>query len=178
MSLHQTSSGSARTPGAGVPGFIRGAVALGVALLPVALGGCLLLSWGAALAVPVAKYAAPGSPPWVGGALLYLVLFSGLWWLLRKTDSAPESRVVAALIGLSVAIKLALALAAMRMPLHADQELFHHFVCEMADHRLAGGTLAALSAIYDYPVWAGRVLPVHYAIRLLAGNSICSGRAS
>ena len=172
MSLHKTSGGSARAAdaGAGVPGFIRGAVALGVSLLPVALGGCLLLSWGAALAVPVAKYAAPGAPPWIGGALLYAVLFSFLWWVLRKTESVPESRVVAGLIGLSVVFKLALALAAMRMPLHADQELFHYFVREMADHRLAGGTLAALSAIYDFPVWAGRVLPVHYAIRLLAGN--------
>ncbi|MDD4342474.1 MAG: hypothetical protein PHO14_09630, partial [Kiritimatiellae bacterium] len=27
-----------------------------------------------------------------------------------------------------------------------------------------------LSRIYDYPVWAGRVLPFHYAVRLLAGS--------
>lgn len=163
---------SARSPvaGGGGPGWIRRLTAAGVALLPVALGGCLFLSWCAAVLVPAVKYTVPGAPSWVGGALLYLLLFSALWWLVRRTDAIPESRVVAALIAGSALLKLALALAAMRLPLHADQELFHYFVREMADHRLDGGVLSALSAIYDYPVWGGRVLPVHYAIRLLAGD--------
>ena len=172
VTLHLAINDNARSPlaGDGGPGCLRRLTAAGVALLPVALGGCLFLSWCAAMAVPVAKYAAPGSPPWVGGALLYVAFFSVLWGLLRKTGSIPEERVVAALIGGSAVLKLGLALWAMGMPLHADQELFHHFVREMADHRLDGGVLSGLSTIYDYPVWGGRVLPVHYAIRLLAGD--------
>ncbi len=151
-------------------GRVRRAVAWGVSLLPVVLGGCLFLSWVVSLLVPAWKYARPLSPTLVGGVLLYLAAFSALFWLLRKTESISESRVVWGLIGLSFVIKLILVLGVMREPLHADQALFHHFVCEMADHRLDGGTMSALSEIYDYPVWAGRVLPVHYAIRFLAGG--------
>ena len=147
---------------------IRQAVALGVSLLPVALGGFLFLSWATSLLVPALKYSPPSAPPWVFGAVLYLCIFGTLGWILRQTKAHHEKRVVLSLIGLSMAIKLALVLGFSRLPLFSDQELFHYFVREMADHRLNGATLSGLSNIYDYPVWAGRVLPVHYAVRCLA----------
>ena len=151
-------------------GFLRGVICHGVRLLPVALGIFLFLSWGASVLAPVLRYESWFSASCVGGALGYLFFWGVLFWLLRKANSIPESWVVGGLMALGVVIKLTLVAMVSRLPLHADQELFHYFVREMADHRLSGETLSALSRIYDYPVWAGRVLPVHYAIRILAGD--------
>ena len=150
--------------------FLRGVICHGARLLPVALGMVLFLSLGASVLAPVLRYASWFSVPCVGGALGYLFFWGGLFWLLRKANSIPESSVVWGLIALGVVIKLVFVTLVSRLPLHADQALFHYFVREMADHRLNGETLSALSRIYDYPVWAGRVLPVHYAIRILAGD--------
>jgi len=139
-----------------------------VSLFPVALAGCLFLSWGVSLAVPGLKLVTGSSSSWAGAAFLYIMGFVLLAWLLNKAKSIPERYAVWALIGLSVIIKLVLVMYAMKLPLHTDQALFHLFVREMSDHRLQGETLSALSRIYDYPVWAGRVLPVHYWVRCLA----------
>ena len=157
-------------PSTGRFGFLRGMVCQGASLLPVVLGMVLFLSWGASVLVPVLRYASWSSASSVGGALGYLFFWGVLFWLLRKAKSIPESSVVWGLIALGVFLKLGLVALVLDLPLHADQELFHSFVREMADHRLSGETLSSLSRIYDYPVWAGRVLPVHYAIRILAGD--------
>lgn len=151
-------------------GVFRGVICFGARLLPVALGIFLFLSWGASVLAPVLRYESWFSASCVGGALGYLFFWGVLFWLLRKANSIPESWVVGGLIALGVVIKVILVAMVSRLPLHADQALFHYFVREMADHRLSGETLSALSRIYDYPVWAGRVLPVHYAIRILAGD--------
>lgn len=148
----------------------RRATAFGISLLPVALAGFLFLSWGASLAVAALKYARPAAPSWTSGALLYLVLVGALAWALKKTGSASDRRVVFAMIGCSAVVKLGLIVFSMDLPLNTDQALFHFFVRQMADARLQGETLSRLSEIYDYPVWAGRALPVHYAVRRLAGD--------
>ena len=149
---------------------LRRATTFGVSLLPVALAGFLFLSWGASLGVVALKYVRPAAPAWVGGMLLYLALFGALAWVLKKTGSVPERRVVFAMIGCSAVIKLGLVVFFMGLPLNTDQALFHFFVRQMADTRLQAETLSRLSEIYDYPVWAGRALPVHYAVRCLAGE--------
>lgn len=141
----------------------------GASLMPVVLAGCLLLSWGASVAVPLGTSIRSGSADGFLGGAVYLVWVLLVYGVLRRTSEIPEHRVVWALIGLSAVLKLVLAGWAMRLPLHADQELFHRFVRAMADSRLDAGVMRGLSAIYDYPVWAGRVLPIHYGMRLLAG---------
>ena len=154
----------------GMGGFLCGVIRHGAFLLPVALGIFLFLSFGASLLAPVLKFASVVSPSWWGGVVLYVLFWGLLFGVVRKTSATSEPHVVAGLILLGVVVKLIFVVLAMRLPLHADQQLFHHFVKEMADHRLNGETMSALSGIYDYPVWAGRVLPVHYAIRILAGE--------
>lgn len=140
---------------------------IGLSLLPVALAGCLLLSFGVSLAVPMLRCTSESPMMWLA-AWLYLLSFGVLGWMIRKVPAERECRLVWGLILFSAAIKLILAGMVIHLPLHADQALFHHFVTEMSDHRLEGETLAALSRIYDYPVWAGRVLPVHYLVRHFA----------
>ncbi len=90
--------------------------------------------------------------------------------ILAKTAHISEPRVVLIMVIASALGKLVLVLFSAGLPLNTDQSLFHLFVREMADHRLDGDVLSRLSRLYDYPVWAGRVLPVHYAIRRLAGD--------
>lgn len=158
------------TPCKGRLEFLCGVIRQGAHLLPVTLEIILFISWGASLLVPVLRCLSADSASWVVGALGYLFFWGGLFWALRKANSFSESSVVWGLVALGVAVKLIFVAAVQHLPLHADQALFHYFVREMADHRLSGETLSSLSRIYDYPVWAGRVLPVHYAIRLLAGD--------
>ena len=130
---------------------------------------CLGLAGGASVVVPLLKTVEGGGFGWLFGAGGYLAGVLLLALLVRKVGRFPEHCVVWGLIAVGASIKLGLAFWAMRFPLHADQGLFHLFVREMVDSRLAPDTMRALSAYYDYPVWAGRVLPVHYLIRLMAG---------
>lgn len=171
MNGERVPNGAEPAPGGAGSGrnFVGRALMSGVSILPVALAGCLLLSWAASVAVPLGALVRAGAVDWIPGAAVYLVLAGFLVAVLRRTERIPEHRVVWALIGASAVWKLLLAGWAMRLPLHADQELFHLFVRTMADHRLDPAQMGALSGIYDYPVWAGRVLPVHYAMRWLAG---------
>jgi len=159
--------------GAAVGGLSRGPVRRAVdyvlSLLPVVLAGCLFLSLLASIFVLGLKVTTTPFSSWAGGVFLYIGIFVILAWLLKTAKGVPERYVIWGLIGLSVVIKLALVAFTLNLPLHADQELFHYFVREMSDHRLQSGTLSALSSIYDYPVWAGRVLPFHYLVRYIAG---------
>ena len=150
-------------------GLLSRAAAGAAALLPVGLGLCLLVSWLASLAIPVRKYLLAGDFSWLPGAGIYLLVAGGLGWWLWKAQGTFARRLVTGLIGAAVLIKLVLAFATVQLPLNTDQTLFRHFVCEMADHALQGEALAGLSATYDYPVWAGRAMPVHYVLRRLAG---------
>ncbi len=140
-----------------------------LSLLPVLLGLCLLLAWAASLAAPVGR-AWRGEYSWLPGAGLYALAFAGLAWGLSKTRPEHEGRVAGVLIGGSALLKLGLAWAAASLPLNTDQEIFHYFARQMADGRLAGETLNRLSQMYDYPVWAGRVMPIHYAVRQWLGS--------
>jgi 4-amino-4-deoxy-L-arabinose transferase-like glycosyltransferase len=88
---------------------------------------------------------------------------------LAKTRLETEPRVVGGLIGASAALKLLLALATLDLPLNTDQEIFRMFSTRMADGRLSSPTLEALSGINDYSIWTSRALPVHVAVRWLAG---------
>ena len=142
---------------------------LGAALLPAVLTLCLALAWLASLAIPVRKYLLAGDFSWLPGAGLYLLLAGGLGWLVWRARQISEGRLVGILIGAATIVKLALAFSTLHLPLNTDQTLFRHFVCEMADQSLQGEALARLSATYDYPVWAGRAMPVHYLLRRLAG---------
>lgn len=137
---------------------------------PVALAICLSLSLVTALAVPFVKWLAGAGTSWVSGVVTYALGTGVLAILVHRTRRFPEHTVVLALIAFSAVIKLGVAVWSMCLPLLADQELFHMFVRTMADTRLDPGAMRELSRIYDYPVWAGRVLPFHYVVRLLAGT--------
>lgn len=143
--------------------------AWGLGLLPAALGGFVALSFVAALAVPVVKVARDGQfAGWWAGAL-YLIAVGVAAWLLKKTDRWPEDRVAWGLIGLGVLAKTIVALLVPRLPFNIDQSLFHHFAVQLAADGYSGTALAALSEFYDYPLWAGRIFPVHYLIERLVG---------
>jgi len=145
-------------------------VAFGVSLLPVALAGCLFLSWITGLGVVALKYAGGAAAAWLGGAMFYVAAAGALAWWVGRFPAAAEPKLAGALIALSAGVKLVLVFCFLGLPLNTDQAIFHHFVREMADSRLAGETLRQLSQIYDYPVWAGRALPIHYALRRWLGG--------
>ena len=145
-------------------------LAFGGSLLPVALAGCLFLAWTTSLGVIALKQFGGARTPWFGGAIVYLVAAGALGGLLAKIPAGAEPRLVGALIALSAGVKLVLVLCFPHLPLNTDQAMFHYFVREMADGHLAGDILRRLSQIYDYPVWAGRALPIHYAVRRWSGG--------
>lgn len=152
------------------PSWSSRIAAFGVSLLPVALGGCLLLSWLAGLAIPLWKHARPEALSSWGWAIAYLAFFALSAWALGKTERGSDHRVVAGLIGLFALFRVALVLGFPNLPLNTDQALFHFFVRELGDKGIAPETLSPLSAIYDYPLWTGRGFPVHYWVRRAWGE--------
>jgi hypothetical protein len=117
-------------------------VAFGVSLLPVALAGCLFLSWITGLGVVALKYAGGAAAAWLGGALFYVAAAGALAWLVGRFPADAESKLVGVLIALGAGVKLVLVFYFLGLPLNTDQAIFHHFVREMADSRLAGETCA------------------------------------
>lgn len=150
--------------------MLRKLALFAISLLPVLLGLCLFLAFAASLAVPVAQYLVRGDFTWLPGAIIYLLVSGGLaWWVSRQPQEA-DKRTVGWLICGSTAVKLALIYLIPDLPLNIDQAIFRSFVEPMADEQLSDGVMTALSANNDYSIWAGRVLPVHYLLRYLAGD--------
>ena len=141
----------------------------GLGLLPAALGGFVAAALAAALVIPFAIIGREGqSSGWPAG-LIYLLGVGFAGWLLKKTARWPEKRVMGGMLVLGIALKAAAALLVPRLPFNIDQSLFHHFAVRLAADSYAESTLASLSSFYDYPLWAGRIFPVHYFLERWGG---------
>ena len=139
-------------------------------LLPAALGGFVATAFAASVAIPFGKIAWSGqSAGWPAG-LVYLLGVGFAAWLLKKSDRWPEERVVWGMIVLGFAAKTALAILVPRLPLNSDQGLFQHFASRLAADAYGTPTLSSLSVFYDYPLWAGRIFPVHYLLERWTGS--------
>lgn len=140
-------------------------------LLPATITCFLLLSLGAAIAIPLWKYIRVNDTTgWWAGALYLLVVGLGIW-LVKWTDRFPENRVVAALIFTGAILKTCLVLFFPHLPLNIDQALFHSFSQRLGTEGFTDATLSSLSSAYDYPLWTNRSYPVHYLIQRWAGSS-------
>lgn len=148
---------------------LRSVATWGLSVFATVLTFFLLLAFGASLAIPWMKEPGHWGGSWLLWAWGYVALVLLLALLLNKASRFEERNVIWGLIAISAAVKLAVAVWVPLFPLHADQGLFHLFAREMADSRFHPDVMRALSAYYDYPTWAGRVLPVHYLLRLWAG---------
>lgn len=111
-----------------------------------------------------------GQTAGVSGGLLYLLGASCAAWLLKKADRWSEEQVMGGMILLGIAAKAATALLVPRLPFNIDQALFHQFATRLAADAYGPETLASLSAFYDYPLWAGRIFPVHYLLERWGGS--------
>lgn len=130
-------------------------------LLPAALGCFVLLAFPASVLVPLVKIWNGGGAGCLAG-LLYLLGAGIAGWGLKKADKWPEHLVAWGVICVSFAVKVALAWLVPHLPLNIDQSLFHHFATRIAADGYAPETLSSLSSLYDYPLWAARIFPVHY----------------
>lgn len=146
------------------------AVSSGLGLLPAALGGFAALSLTAALAISYVKIAREGQHEGLSAVLIYLLSIVAAVWLLKKVGRWNENRVVLGMVLMGFAVKMVFALFVPRLPLNIDQSLFHHFAARLAADAYGESTLASLSAFYDYPLWAGRIFPVHYFLERWAGS--------
>ena len=157
------------TTPAGKASWLDRAVSWGLGLLPAALGGFAALSLATAIVVPLVKIAKEGQSAGWSAGLLYLLGAGFSAWLLKKADRWSENRVVFGMLVLGIALKAAVALLVPRLPFNIDQSLFHHFAASLASDAYGEATLASLSAYYDYPLWAGRIFPVHYFLERWSG---------
>ena len=139
-------------------------------LLPAALTCFVSLSFLASIAIPVYKLAEEKSVAGWSAGLLYLFLVGGAVWLLARLDVSQEKHAVAWMIGMGVALKTAAVLFFPALPFNTDQSLFHEFAHRLAQEGFGHSVLSSLSAYYDYPLWAGRVFPVHYLVQRFAGS--------
>lgn len=130
-------------------------------LLPAALGCFVLLAFPASVLVPLVKIWNGGGAGWPAG-LLYLLGAGIAGWGLKKADKWPEHLVAWGVICVSFAVKAVVAWLVPHLPLNIDQSLFHHFATRIAADGYASETLSTLSSLYDYPLWAARIFPVHY----------------
>ena len=139
-------------------------------LMPAALGGFVAAAFAVSVAVPFSKLVGQGqSAGWPAG-LFYLLGAGFAAWLLKKTDRWPEDRVVWGMIAFGAAAKTLAALLVPRLPFNIDQSLFHSFAVRLAASAYGETTLASLSSFYDYPLWAGRIFPVHYLLERWGGD--------
>lgn len=151
-------------------------VSWGLGLLPAALGGFVALALATSMVVPFRKIAGQGpTPGWTAG-LLYLLGAGSAAWMLAKWNRWSEERVIGGMMALAIALKTATAILVPRLPLNIDQSLFHHFATRLAADAYGEMSLASLSSLYDYPLWAGRIFPVHYFLERWGGAHawVCS----
>ncbi len=142
----------------------------GLGLFPAALGGFVATALAAAIVIPFAKMAREGQSTGWSAGLFYLLGAGFAGWLLKKADRWPENRVIGGMLVLGIALKAAAALLVPRLPFNIDQNLFHHFAGRLAADGYGESTLASLSSFYDYPLWAGRIFPVHYLLERWGGS--------
>lgn len=144
-------------------------VAWGLGLLPAALGGFVAMALATSVLIPLQKIVGQGQTlGWMTG-LLYLLGVGSAAWLLAKSNRWSEERVIGGMMVLAIALKTTTAFFVPRLPLNIDQSLFHHFATRLAADAYGEMTLASLSSLYDYPLWAGRIFPVHYLLERWGG---------
>ena len=121
----------------------------------------------AAVTFTVAKFVAGGTAPGLltmGAGSLFL---AALVWAVMNIGS--NTRFLAALISTWVSLRVAIVLLFPKYVLTGDEQYFHVFVAKLHT-ALLSGNIAALSNIYDYPVWLSRAFPLYLPLAFAFGS--------
>lgn len=103
--------------------------------------------------------------------LMVSLVAGGVWICARSMRRWSDNRFLAGIISLWIVSRAAVILAFPNYAPAGDELFLRQFVLALADHGLTAANLNGLSAIYDYPLWASRSLPLYLPARILFGTS-------